>query len=248
MMETNMKPSEMKLDERCSRPDFWETEAAKETRPTFMKWIYEKKAGQVIWAMKNKESEIEAAFFPTVEECRKRVLDLISPSETVSIPGTVTIRQMGFLSALEGRGNVVYDIWKPEQSAEEKAVMRRSSLTSDVLLTSANAVTMDGEIFNIDGSGNRVSAMAFGPKRVFVVVGGNKLVRDIPEAVYVTKNYSAPAGNKERNDRVNPCTKTGACIDCRGVVRGCRVTVIIEYKPRRIQDYYLFIVGEDLGF
>ena len=66
--------------------------------------------------------------------------------------------------------------------------------------------------------------------------------------LYCDFKYSAPAGNKERNDQVNPCTKTGVCIDCRGAVRGCRVTVIIEYKPRRIQDYYLFIVGEDLGF
>ncbi|MBI5447078.1 MAG: lactate utilization protein [Deltaproteobacteria bacterium] len=243
-----MKPSEMNLDERCSRTDFWETEAAKETRPTFLRWLYEKKAAQVVWAMQNKESEIETAFFPTVEECRRRVLELTSPSETVSIPGTVTIRQMGILTALQQRGNQVYDLWKPGQSPEEKALTRRTSLTSDVLITSANAVTLDGEIFNIDGSGNRVAGMIFGPKRVFVIVGGNKLVRDLSQAVYVTKNYSAPAGNKERNDRTNPCSKTGVCIDCRGKVRGCRVTVIVEYKPRRIQDYYLFIVGEDLGF
>lgn len=243
-----MKRSEMKFDERCNREDFWETEAAKETRPTFLKWLYEKRAAQVIWAMNNKESEIHAAFFPTVKECSEKILELISPSESVSIPGTVTIRQMGFLAALKERGNTVHDLWKPEMTPEEKNIVRRSSLTSDVLLTSANAVTMDGEIFSIDGSGNRVAGMIFGPKRVFVVVGGNKLVRDIPQAVYVTKNFSAPAGNKERNDQVNPCSKTGVCIDCRGVVRGCRVTVIVEYKPRRIQDYHLFIVGEDLGF
>jgi len=243
-----MKRSEMKLDERCNREDFWETEAAKDTRPTFLRWLYEKRAGQVIWAMKNKESEIETLYFPTVEKCRQKILSMVHPSETVSIPGTVTIRQMGLHSALKKRGNAVYDFWRPGITAEERNVIRRSSLTCDVLLTSANAVTMNGEIFNIDGSGNRVAAMIFGPKRVFVVVGGNKLVKDISQAVYVTKNYSAPAGNKERDDRVNPCSKTGACIDCRGVVRGCRVTVIVEYKPRRIQDYYLFIVGEDLGF
>lgn len=243
-----MRRSEMKLEERCSREDFWETEAAKETRPTFLRWLYEKRAGQVIWAMKNKESEIETLYFPTVEKCKQKILSMISPSETVSIPGTVTIRQMGLHSALKKKGNTVYDFWKPGITPEERNFLRRSSLTCDVLLTSANAVTANGEIFNIDGSGNRVSAMIFGPKRVFVVVGGNKIVKDLSQAVYVTKNYSAPAGNKERDDRVNPCGKMGFCIDCRGVVRGCRVTVIIEYKPRRIQDYYLFIVGEDLGF
>jgi len=237
----------MHLDERTSREDFWETDVAKVTRPTFLKWIYEKRADQVIWSMRNKESEIDTRFFPTAEACKKEMLSLISPTETVSIPGTVTIRQMGLHTALKKQGNVVYDLFKPRASVEERNEIRRSSLTCDVLLTSANAVTMNGEIFNIDGSGNRVSAMIFGPKRVFVVVGGNKLVPDIPQAVYVTKNYSAPMGNKERDDKVNPCSKTGFCIDCKGVVRGCRVTVIVEYKPRRIQDYYLFIVGEDIG-
>ncbi len=242
-----MKRSEMKLDERCSREDFWETDIAEVTRPTFLKWIYEKKANQVIWAMKNKESEIQTMFFPTAKECKEKMLSLITPSETVSIPGTVTIRQMGLHTALKKRGNKVYDFWKPNITVEERNIIRRSAFNSDVFLTSASAVTMQGEIFNIDGSGNRVSAMIFGPKRVFIVVGGNKLVRDIPQAVYMTKNYSAPLGNKERDETTNPCTKSGFCVDCRGVVRGCRVTVIIDYKPRRIQDYYLFIVGEDLG-
>ncbi len=242
-----MKRGEMHLDERVSREDFWETDMAKVTRPAFLKWVYEKKANRVIWAMKNKETEIETMFFPTAKDCKKKMLSLISPSETVSIPGTVTIRQMGLHTALKERGNVVHDFFKPDISDEERDIIRRSSLSCDVLLTSANAVTMDGEIFNIDGSGNRVAAMIFGPKRVFVVVGGNKLVQDIPHAVYMTKNYSAPMGNKERDDRVNPCGKTGLCIDCKGDVRGCRVTVIVEYKPRRIEDYYLFIIGEDLG-
>jgi len=243
-----MKKSDMHLDERVSREDFWETDVAKVTRPTFLRWVYEKKANQVIWAMNNKESEIETQFFPTVEDCRQKILSMISPPETVSIPGTVTIRQMGLHTALKERGNTVYDFWKPGLSVDERNVIRRSSLSCDVLLTSANAVTMDGEIFNIDGSGNRVAAMIFGPKRVFVVVGGNKLVQDIPHAVYVTKNYSAPIGNKERDETTNPCAKTGSCIDCKGGVRGCRVTVIVDYKPRRIEDYYLFIVGEDIGF
>jgi hypothetical protein len=242
-----MKRSELNLDERTTREDFWETDTAEQTRPVFLRWMYEKKAAQVIWAMKNKESEIQTEYFPTAAECRERMLSLITPSESVSIPGTVTIRQMGLHTALRERGNTVYDFFRPGLTVEERNIIRRSSLTSDILLTSANAVTLEGEIFNIDGSGNRVSAMAFGPKRVFVVVGGNKLVQDIRHAVFMTKNYAAPMGNKERDDTVNPCAKTGTCIDCRGVVRGCRVTVIVEYKPRRIQDYYLFIVGEDMG-
>lgn len=242
-----MKSRDMYLDERVSREDFWETDMAKVTRPAFLRWVYDKKAGQVIWAMENKESEIETMFFPTAEDCKQKILSLIAPSESVSIPGTVTIRQMGLHRALQVRGNEVYDYFKPGMTDEERDINRRSSLNCDVLLTSANAVTMDGEIFNIDGSGNRVAGMIFGPKRVFVVIGGNKLVEDIPHAVYMTKNYSAPMGNKERDASVNPCGKTGFCIDCKGAVRGCRVTVIIEYKPRDIKDYYLFIIGEDLG-
>ncbi len=242
-----MRRSEMKLGERVSQKDFWETDAARLTRPTFLRWVYEKKAQQLIWTMKNKESDIETVYFPTAEDCKRKILSLISPTETVSIPGTVTIREMQLHTELRKRGNKVYDFWEPGVSAEEKNMIRRSSLTCDVLLTSSNAVTMQGEIFNIDGVGNRVAAMIFGPKRVFVVVGGNKLVRDLSHANYMTKNYSAPMGNKERDDKVNPCSKMGYCIDCCGAVSGCRVTVIIESKPRRIQDYYLFIVGEDLG-
>jgi len=238
----------MRLDERVSREDFWETGIAKATRSTFLKWIYEKKANQIIWAMKHKDSGIETVFFPTAGDCKRKILSLIRPSETVSIPGTVTIRQMGLHTALRKRGNKVHDFWKPGISVEERNIVRRSGLTCDVLLTSTNAVTMQGELFNIDGVGNRVAPMIFGPKRVIVVVGANKLVPDIPAAVYVTKNLSAPAGNKERNDKVNPCGKMGYCISCHGAVSACRITVIVEYKPRHIQDYYLFIVGEDLGF
>jgi len=129
---------------------------------------------------------------------------------------------------------------------EEKMAVMRRQLTSDLFLASANAVTLTGNIISIDGNGNRVASMIFGPKKVILVVGRNKLVGDVDEGLKRIKAIAAPLAAKRLNIDT-PCAKTGFCIDCKSPGRICAITVILERKPR-LSDFRVLVVNEDLGF
>ncbi|MBQ3449861.1 MAG: LUD domain-containing protein, partial [Synergistaceae bacterium] len=117
-----------------------------------------------------KRRGFEAEYVPTGEEALKRVLELVPENASVGIPGTVTVRAIGALDALKARGNVIYQHWGP-MTNEERRIARDRENGADVFLTSANAVTREGQIINIDGTGNRVAGMAWGNGLVLFVVG-----------------------------------------------------------------------------
>jgi len=165
---------------------------------------------------------------------------------TVGAGGSWTLKQLGILDKLAERGNTVFDHNRPGISAAEAMELRRRQMTSDVFLTGTNAVTVDGKLVNTDAAGNRVAAMIFGPKKVIIVAGVNKIVRDLDEAENRIKYYAAPINNK-RLGRPNPCVTTGECMDCQGPTRICNVTTVMSKKPMAT-DVTVIIVGEDLGF
>ena len=119
-------------------------------------------------------------------------------------------------------------------------------MTSDLFLSSANAITLNGEMVNIDGIGNRVNSTNFGPGKVILVVGYNKIVDDVQEAIQRIKNVAAPMNARRLNIDV-PCAKVGKCVDCHSPNRICRVIVIHERKPS-LTDILIILVGEELGF
>ena len=131
-------------------------------------------------------------------------------------------------------------------SKEEVLEALRGEINSDVFLTSSNAVTMDGKLVNKDMIGNRVAAMIFGPKRVFVVVGVNKIVENVKEALERIERVAAPL-NAKRLGVKTPCVETGYCTDCDSPDRICRVTTIIERRPSRT-DLTVVLVNENLGY
>jgi len=176
---------------------------------------------------------------------KELILNLIPEGSVVGIGGSVTIREIGVIEELERRGFKVVHHWV-KVSPEESLELRRKALTSDVYLCSSNAVTLDGKLVNIDALGNRVAAMVFGPKRVIVVVGRNKLVRDVEEGVSRAKNIAAVA-NALRLNYKTPCTTLGYCVDCKSPERSCNITTIIERKPTAT-DVHVVLVNEDLGF
>lgn len=179
------------------------------------------------------------------EEARRIVLSLIPEGSTVGVGGSVTIRELGLIEELERRGHRVIHHWV-EAPPEEVDRLRRLELTADVFLCSANAVTLDGKLVNVDGVGNRVAAMIFGPRRVVVVAGRNKLVRDVEEGLWRAKNVAAIM-NWRRLGLDNPCVRLGRCVDCDAPARGCSVVVILEKKPLRT-DFHVVLVNEELGF
>jgi len=183
----------------------------------------------------------------TREEALKKALSMIPANAAVGVGGSVTIRETGLIPALVERGNTVIHHWIEDLSESELRTILRQELNSDVFLCSSNAVTEDGKLVNVDGTGNRVASMIFGPQKVIVVAGRNKIVRDLDEALARVKNIAAPMNCKRLSKENNPCINAGVCTDCKSESRICKVTTIIERRPTRT-DFSVILVGEELGF
>lgn len=183
-------------------------------------------------------------FVETKSKALDKVLSLIPSNADVGVGGSVTIREINLIEALTARGNAVFQHWlQPEENV--KTIMRKQ-LNSDVFVASSNAVTEDGKLINIDKAGNRVAAMMFGPQKVILVVGVNKIVKNIDEGIRRAKNVAGPMNARRRGDKT-PCATTGVCTDCEAPDRLCRVITIMEKKPSRT-DVTVILVGEQLGF
>ncbi|HPI98006.1 MAG TPA: lactate utilization protein [Synergistales bacterium] len=187
-----------------------------------------------------------AQYVATREEALEKVLTLVPEGASVGIPGSVTIREIGALESLKQRGNTVFHHWDPSLTPEDKPERLRNENDADVFLTSTNALTQDGMFVNIDGVGNRVSAMAWGAGRLIFVVGINKVVRDLPSAIQRVRDKATPP-NVIRLNIETPCSKTGHCMNCNVPERVCRALLILE-RATMGRDIHVIIVGESLGY
>jgi len=181
------------------------------------------------------------------EEACKLALELIPAEATVAMGNSLTLRETGIFAALTGGDYKLINQFEPGIPPEENIKRRKQGLLADVYFTGTNAVTSDGELVNIDGKGNRVAAMLFGPDKVIVVVGKNKLVRDRTEAWNRLRTEAAPALAKKLG-RSTPCAATGVCSECSSPERICRCyTVIGSQMPADKNRIHVIIVNEDLG-
>lgn len=192
------------------------------------------------------QNRFTSVYFPTVQEAMTQLLAAIPVDATVGLGGSWTLIQLELFEKLEARGNTVYCHHKPGLSPEEILDIRRKQLTCDVFLTSTNAITEDGRLVNTDATGNRVAAMIFGPKKVIILAGSNKIAGTLDEAQERIRSTAAPLNNKRLN-RPNPCVKTGYCVDCQGPTRLCNVTTILHKRPPA-SDIHVWVVGEELGY
>jgi len=188
----------------------------------------------------------EATWVADRSSACNEILKRIPPTKTVGIGGSVTLREIGLIDKLNEQRNVLYDHWKPGISKEESLKIRKAQQSCDVYLTSANAITLNGEIVNIDGFCNRISAIAFGPGEVIFVAGKNKLVENVSDGFARIKNRVAPM-NAKRFGADTPCVKIGRCVDCDSPQRICRGTLILERRPFGT-NMLVMIVMEDLGY
>lgn len=210
----------------------------------FKAWHNKTIADKVVEALQ--KNNFTASYVSTRQEALAKLAALIPPDATVGIGGSWTIKEIGIDTLLEERGNTVFNHNKPGLSPEESLALRRQEMTADVFLTGTNALTLKGELVNVDGAGNRVAAMIFGPKKVIVITGVNKIVTDVDAAMDRIELFAAPINNKRLN-RPNPCTITGECMDCQGPTRICNVTTVMHKKPAA-SDVEIIIIGEELGF
>lgn len=206
---------------------------------------------QVEKALRNLRANNFAVHFAgSSEDTKKTILNMISKDAVVGVGDSATIRQIGILKELKKRGLKILNpfslkLTTDPSKREMRYRMSKEVLTCDVLITGTNAITTDGKLVNIDAVGNRVAAMIFGPKKVIIVVGRNKIVKDVKEALHRIKNVIAPYHANTKN-LATPCTQTGKCSDCSSNRRICSVTTIMEKRPWRT-DITIVLIDEDLG-
>ncbi len=192
------------------------------------------------------KNRFEADFFETREEAAKAVLEMISAGMQVAFGGSQTAKQLNLQKLVTDCGATILDHNATGLSDREKIEVMRRQQVCDVFICSSNAISLQGELFNIDGHGNRVAAMSFGPRRVIVVAGVNKLVADEEAAWERIRTIAAPI-NFKRLNRPNPCAKHGVCMNCNLPTRGCNIYVATRRRPS-LNDFSVFIVNDSLGF
>ena len=210
----------------------------------FTPWHNETLGNKVVEALK--KNGFEAEYCANSGEAAEKILALIPEGASVGFGGSWTVMSLGIQEKLAEGEHELFDHNAPGLSNEERQEMRRKQLSCDVFLSGTNAVTLDGKLVNTDGNGNRVAAMIFGPGKVIVATGTNKIVRDLDAAEERRQMVSAPINNK-RIGLPNPCAQTGICMDCSTETRICNVTTILSKRPK-FTPFHVFVIGEDLGF
>jgi len=207
------------------------------------RWFREKQVERTIQALK--KNNFEALYVSDSKAALEEVMKRIPDGASVGIGGSVTLAQIGLLDALKNRK--IQLIWPFQQarSDEERLELIRKSFSADVFLSSTNAVTEDGKLFNVDASGNRVGAMFIGPQKTIIICGVNKIVKDLEAAETRVREWAAPQ-NAKRLNRKTPCVETGVCSDCSSPDRICNIYVTLAKKPART-EVIVILVGENLG-
>jgi hypothetical protein len=207
---------------------------------------WNEKAAQHLIKNLNKR-RMEASYASTAAQAKQEVLAMIPEGASVYRCGSMSLVELGLWEDVRKiPGITVFDPFLPGLSHEEGFAQRVKGLMADIMITSANAVTLDGKIVNLDGMGNRVAATCFGPKKVIMVVGMNKVVADVEEAMRRVQHRAAPINNIRLQFK-NPCVEDGLCHDCRSPQRICNMWSIIE--GHSIQNrIHVKLVGENLGY
>lgn len=191
-----------------------------------------------------KKRNIEAVWFETKEEATEQLLKEFEDGNMIAWGGSMTLNELGLKEKLIERNLTILDR-DNVKSSEEKRAMQIASFDSDYYLMSSNAITKGGELINIDGSGNRLAAMLYGPRKVYVIVGKNKICKTEKEAIDRVKNYVAPR-NALRLGFNTPCVKTEMCYNCLNEQCICNHMVITRrsWEDGRIK---VVIINENLG-
>ena len=175
-----------------------------------------------------------------------KIEELISPKSKVSCGGSMTLFETGVIDHLKSGRYEFLDRYKEGLTQDEIKEIFRQSFLSDAYVTSTNAITENGEIYNVDGNGNRVAAMLYGPDKVIIVAGVNKIVPNVEEAIIRTKEYASPI-NAKRLNKETPCTKIGRCVECNSDNRICNEYTLIKRQIDKNRIHVIFL-NDNLGY
>ena len=207
------------------------------------KEYYKKLANTVLKGFKKRF--IDGYYCESIDEARKLALSMIPDGSSASFGGSVTLNETGVLEALRGRKDItLYDRDKANGPEEVKKIMH-DALSCDYYFMSSNAITTDGELVNIDGNGNRVAALIYGPENVIILAGMNKVVTSVEEGISRTRNIASPQ-NCIRLNKNTPCATNGVCGNCLSDTICDQIVITRASRvPNRIK---VILIGEELGF
>lgn len=188
---------------------------------------------------------IEGFYCPSGEEAVKKVSELIADGSTVTWGGTMTVRDLGIPEHLKSRGTLEVIDRDLAETLEERQAMYLRAFSADVYLSSANAISEDGVIVNIDGAGNRVAAITWGPKKVIFVIGLNKVTQTVEAALSRTRGTASPI-NSARFDIKTPCKADGVCHNCNSPECICNYVHFLRNSPKG--RHTVILIGENLGY
>jgi hypothetical protein len=208
-------------------------------------WTWEQKCLRAVEGLTR--NGFTARYCRSGDEAAAHILAAAEAATSIGFGGSMTISDLDLAPRLSAQGKELLNHSAPGLSPEGRLQIMRRQLTCDLFLSGTNALTLSGTLVNIDAIGNRVGAMLFGPGKVIVVAGRNKLVDgDIPAAIRRVKDWASPP-NARRLGYKTPCAESGFCCDCTAPERICRLVSVLERKPK-YTDLHVLVVNEDLGF
>lgn len=209
-----------------------------------IKWVNEKKIEKTINNLK--KNNISGYYVKDNDELINLIKDIAKEGEVVSVGGSMSLFESKVIELLRSGRYEFLDRYKENLTQEDIKEIYRKSFFADTYFASANAITEDGEIFNVDGNGNRVAAILYGPDKVVLIVGVNKIVKNIEQAVARNRAISGPA-NAKRLNLSTPCIKTGQCMECNIEDRICCEYTVIK-RQRNPKRMHVIFINDTLGF
>ena len=208
-------------------------------------WSFEQKCRKAVESLV--KNDFTAIFCETPQAAFDYIIAEAAEANSIGFGGSMSVAGLGVEAHLREQGKQILNHGGPGLTVDERIEIMRKQLTCDLFLAGCNALTLNGELVNIDATGNRVAAMAFGPRKVIVVAGRNKLVDGTPQDAIIRVKGSATPPNSKRLKFNTPCAHTGFCSNCNSPERLCRVTTIIDRRPR-FTDLRVLVVNAELGF
>lgn len=209
-----------------------------------MELVFKKRTERVISALKS--NNINGYSVENSSEALRIIEKIIKPGDTVAAGGSVTLFETGVIDFLRDRKYNFLDRYVENLSEKEVKEIYLGAFSADAYFTGLNAITEDGTIYNVDGNGNRVAAIIYGPEKVIFVAGINKIVKDLDEAIERNKTTAAPP-NTIRLNKKTPCARLGYCVDCNSEDRICNKYSLIK-KERDRDRMHVILVNESLGY
>lgn len=192
-----------------------------------------------------KKRNMEGFFFEDSASCVKAILDMMEKGSVIGWGGSQSVAECGLMDAIQGEKYTLIDRMTAKTPEESRNLFAKTVM-ADYYLMSTNAITMDGELINIDGNGNRIACLIHGPRHVILVVGMNKLVSNVEDGYRRVRDIATPANTKRLNKNT-PCFHTGRCGDCLSPDCICN-QIVITRRSGHTGRIKIFFVAEELGY